>query len=149
MLVIVQPGAATFTAVATFLVCVLLGVVTASVTMLFMAAVDRIPLGTASALEFLGPLGVAVAHGKGGRRVHVAGARCDRRRTAHRSRGRVPSTRSACCTRSARRRAGRGYILLTQRVGDEVAGINGSGGLDAGGGVWWRRSWSARPCSTG
>ena len=68
MLVIVRPRAAAFTR-ATFMVCVALGVVTASVTMLFMAALDRIPLGTASALEFLGPLGVAVAHGKGGARV--------------------------------------------------------------------------------
>ena len=38
------------------LTCVLLGVVTAALTFLFMAAVARIPLGTASALEFLGPL---------------------------------------------------------------------------------------------
>ncbi len=44
-----------------------LGVVTAGVTMLFMAAVARLPLGTASALEFLGPLGVAVARSRGGR----------------------------------------------------------------------------------
>ena len=42
-------------------------IVTAGVTMLFMAAVARLPLGTASAVEFLGPLGVAVARG-GGRR---------------------------------------------------------------------------------
>src|SRR4051794_5807217 len=40
-----------------------LGVVTAGVTMLFMAAVDHLPLGTAVALEFLGPLGVAVLRG--------------------------------------------------------------------------------------
>src|SRR5271169_6499618 len=50
------------------LAAVALGVVTAGVTMLFMAAVARLPLGTASALEFLGPLGVAVARGRGGRR---------------------------------------------------------------------------------
>src|SRR5215467_8134708 len=49
------------------LATVLLGVVTAGVTMLFMAAVARLPLGTASALEFLGPLGVAVARSRGGR----------------------------------------------------------------------------------
>ena len=104
MLVIVRPRAAAFTR-STFVVCVLLGVVTASVTMLFMAALDRIPLGTASALEFLGPLAVAVAHGKGGARVlwpglAAIGVICSP------SRGRGPSTRSGCCTRWARPRAG-------------------------------------------
>ena len=34
-------------------------------TLCFMAAVARLPLGTASALEFLGPLGVAIAFGRG------------------------------------------------------------------------------------
>src|SRR4051794_209100 len=68
MLVIVRPRFAAFTW-ATFRVCVVLGVVTAAVTLLFMAALGRIPLGTASALEFLGPLGVAVAHGKGRHRL--------------------------------------------------------------------------------
>src|SRR4051794_22447213 len=46
-----------------------LGVVTAGMTLLFMAAVERLPLGTASALEFLGPLGVAVARGRGAARA--------------------------------------------------------------------------------
>ena len=69
------------------LACVALGVVTAGVTMLFMASVARLPLGTASALEFLGPLGVALALG------------------------------AACCWAA--------YILLTQHVGDEVAGLRG------------------------
>src|SRR4051794_14596373 len=49
------------------LACVLLGAVTAGLTLLFMQAVARLPLGTASALEFLGPLGVAVARSHGGR----------------------------------------------------------------------------------
>src|SRR5215467_2564787 len=51
------------------LATVALGVVTAGVTMLFMAAIARMPLGVASALEFLGPLGVAVARGRGRRRL--------------------------------------------------------------------------------
>ena len=42
-----------------------LGVVTAGVTLLFMAAVARLPLGTASALEFLGPLTIAVWRSRG------------------------------------------------------------------------------------
>ena len=54
------------------LAVVALGVVTAGVTMLFMAAVARLPLGTASALEFLGPLAVAVARGRGAPAAAVA-----------------------------------------------------------------------------
>ncbi|OBF34840.1 hypothetical protein A5724_15750 [Mycobacterium sp. ACS1612] len=122
MLVIVRPRFAAFTW-ATFRVCVLLGIVTATVTLLFMAALDRIPLGTASALEFLGPLGVAVAHGKGSHRVVWPGLAAV---------GVVlltgPWTGSvdpigvlfalgagACWAC---------YIVLTQRAGDEVSGIN-------------------------
>src|SRR3954466_11681159 len=41
-----------------------LGVVPAGLTLLFMEAVARLPLGTASALEFLGPLGVAITRGR-------------------------------------------------------------------------------------
>src|ERR1700750_2972980 len=53
------------------LATVVLGTVTAGVTMLFMPSIPGLPLGTASALEFLGPLGVAVAragNGQSGRR---------------------------------------------------------------------------------
>src|SRR6476661_8843761 len=46
-----------------------LGVVTGGVTVLFMEAVARIPLGTASALEFLGPLAVAVARSRDRRQL--------------------------------------------------------------------------------
>jgi inner membrane transporter RhtA len=123
MLVIVRPRPAAFTR-KTFGVCVLLGVVTASVTMLFMAAAGRIPLGTASALEFLGPLGVAVANGKGGGRVLWPGFAAvgvvlltQPWAGAVDPIGVLYALASAVCWAC--------YILLTQRVGDEVAGING------------------------
>jgi inner membrane transporter RhtA len=123
MLVIVRPRTAAFTR-STFLVCVALGVVTAAVTLLFMAALDRIPLGTASALEFLGPLGVAVAHGKGPRRVLWPGLAAvgvvlltQPWAGAVDAVGVLYALGAAVCWA--------GYILLTQRVGDEVAGING------------------------
>src|SRR5689334_4401564 len=60
MLVFVRPHPRRMTR-STLLACILLGLLTAGVTMFFLAAVARLPLGTASALEFLGPLGVAVA----------------------------------------------------------------------------------------
>ena len=123
MLVIVRPRPAAFTR-KTFGACVLLGVVTASVTMLFMAAAGRIPLGTASALEFLGPLGVAVANGKGGGRVLWPGFAAvgvvlltQPWAGAVDPIGVLYALGSAVCWAC--------YILLTQRVGDEVAGING------------------------
>ena len=65
LLVLVRPRPSAFTR-SSLLACVALGVVTAGLTMFFMAAVARLPLGTASALEFLGPLGVAVARGRRG-----------------------------------------------------------------------------------
>jgi inner membrane transporter RhtA len=123
MLVIVRPRPAAFTR-STFGVCVVLGVVTAAVTLLFMAALDRIPLGTASALEFLGPLGVAVAHGKGGHRLLWPGlAAIGVVLLTNPWAGSVDpigvlyALGAAVCWAT--------YILLTQRVGDEVAGING------------------------
>jgi inner membrane transporter RhtA len=122
MLVIVRPRIAAFTW-ATFRVCVLLGVVTAAVTLLFMAALDRIPLGTASALEFLGPLGVAVAHGKGGGRVVWPGlAAGGVVLLTHPWAGAVDPIGVLFALGAAACWAG--YILLTQRAGDEVAGIN-------------------------
>ncbi len=123
MLVIVRPRAAAFTR-STFLACVALGVVTASVTMLFMAALDRIPLGTASALEFLGPLGVAVANGKGGARLLWPGLAglgvvllTEPWRGTVDPVGVLYALAAAACWAC--------YILLTQHVGDEVAGIKG------------------------
>jgi inner membrane transporter RhtA len=123
LLFIVRPRPSAFTRT-TFATCVVLGVVTAAVTLLFMAAIARIPLGTASALEFLGPLGVAVIQGSGRNRfvwpgfatvgvvlltqpwegdIDVVGV--------------LYAVAAACCWGC--------YILLTQRVGDGVEGVNG------------------------
>jgi inner membrane transporter RhtA len=68
LLVLVRPRITAFSR-SGLLSCLGLGVVTAGLTLLFMAAVARLPLGTASALEFLGPLGVAVARGRGRKRI--------------------------------------------------------------------------------
>jgi inner membrane transporter RhtA len=122
-LVIVRPSASAFTR-STFLTCVALGAVTATITLLFMAALDRIPLGTASALEFLGPLGVAVALGKGRRRLLWPGlAAIGVVLLTHPWTGTVDPVGVLYALIAAVCWAG--YILLTQKVGDEVAGING------------------------
>ena len=122
MLVVVRPRFSAFTW-ATFRICVMLGVVTATVTLLFMAAVGRIPLGTASALEFLGPLGVAVAHGKGSRRLVWPGFAAvgvvlltQPWTSTVDPIGVLFALGAAACWAA--------YILLTQRAGDEVTGMN-------------------------
>ena len=103
---------------------VALGVVTAGVTMLFMAAVARLPLGTASALEFLGPLGVAVARSRGGRTllwpVLAAVGVVLLTEPWH---GDVDVVGVAFALGAASCWAA--YILLTQAVGDELTGLHG------------------------
>jgi inner membrane transporter RhtA len=122
-LVVLRPRAARFT-IRTFATCVGLGVVTAGITLLYMAALDRIPMGTASALEFLGPLAVAVTHGRGRNRIlwpalAAAGVLLMTEPWAGTVDpvGVMYALAAACCWA--------GYILLTQRVGDQVAGIGG------------------------
>lgn len=122
-LVIVRPRRVAFTR-KSFAMCVLLGVVTAAITLLFMAALDRIPLGTASALEFLGPLGVAVARGQGrGRLLWPGLAAVGVVLLTQPWSGAVDPVGVGYALAAAACWAG--YILLTQRVGDEVAGITG------------------------
>jgi inner membrane transporter RhtA len=123
LLVVVRPRRASFTR-STFMTCVVLGVVTAGITLLFMASVDRIPLGTASALEFLGPLGVAVAQGRGGRRLLWPGlAAVGVILLTHPWAGTVDPVGVLYALAAAA--CWGGYILLTQRVGDGVDGITG------------------------
>lgn len=123
VLIIVRPRRAAFTRDA-LINCVALGTATAGFTLLFMAAVARIPLGTASALEFLGPLGMAVAKGSGRHRVLLPGAAAlgvilltEPWTGAVDPVGVLCALGSAVCVLA--------YIVLTQRVSDEVSGITG------------------------
>lgn len=101
--------------------CVVLGVVTAGTTMLFMAAIVRLPLGTASALEFLGPLGVAIVRGSGAGKLWalLAGsgvvALTEPWHGGADPVGVVLAVAAAVCWA--------GYIVLTQRAGDELTGL--------------------------
>jgi inner membrane transporter RhtA len=101
----------------------LLGVVTAGLTLLFMAAVARLPLGTASALEFLGPLGVAMTRGRGAAKVWPATAGVGVLLLTEPWHGAADAAGVAFALGAAVCWAA--YILLTQKVGDEVSGIQG------------------------
>ena len=120
LLVVVRPRRRDYTG-QTFAACVLLGLVTAGVTLLFMASLARLPLGTASALEFLGPLGVAVARGKGGTKVWPALAALGVLMLTQPWSGTVDPVGVAFALAAAGCWAA--YILLTQHVGDGVEGI--------------------------
>jgi len=115
LLILVRPRPRDFTG-QDLLACGLLGVVTAGLMMLFMLAIARIPLGTASALEFLGPLTVSALGPGGGRRrwaVLAAGGVVLLTRPA----GLGFALGAAACWGT--------YILLTQHVGDRVSGLSG------------------------
>jgi inner membrane transporter RhtA len=108
----------------TLLACAGLGVVTAAMTLLFMAAVARIPLGTASALEFLGPLGVAVARSSSRRALVwplLAGTGVVL--LTQPWQGTVDPVGVGFALAAALGWAC--YILLTKAVGDELAGLQG------------------------
>lgn len=103
--------------------CTALGIVTAGLTLFFMAAVARLPLGTASALEFLGPLGVAVVRGGRGKLQWPALAAAGVVLLTEPWHGGADPVGVAFALAAAVCWAA--YILLTQRVGDEVAGLRG------------------------
>ncbi len=120
-LVIVRPRPSAFTK-SSFAACVLLGVVTAGVTVLFMVALEHLPLGTASALEFLGPLGVAVVHGRA-RLLWPLLAAVGVVLLTQPWEGDVETVGVLFALAAAVCWAA--YIILTQHVGDQVAGITG------------------------
>lgn len=119
-LVLVRPRRSAFTRRA-FLACVALGVVTAGLTLLFTEAIARLPLGTASALEFLGPLGVAVirARGRGKMWAVLAGLGVVLLTEPWHGGVDLPGLGFAVAAAAC----WAGYILLTQRVGDQVDGV--------------------------
>ncbi|HSJ21580.1 MAG TPA: EamA family transporter [Nocardioidaceae bacterium] len=122
MLVVLRPRPGTFTR-ESFLASVGLGIVTAAVTMLFMEAVERLPMGTASALEFLGPLGVAVLRSHGRGRLFAGVAAVGVLLLTEPWNGGTDLVGVAFALGAAVCWAA--YILLTQRVGDQVAGVQG------------------------
>jgi inner membrane transporter RhtA len=120
LVVVARPWRVSFSRPA-LVTCAALGFTTAGMTMLFMAAVVRLPLGTTSALEFLGPLGVAVTRGRGpGRLWALVAAVGVVALTEPWHGGTDPlgvtfALGAAACWAA--------YILLTQRAGDEVTGL--------------------------
>ncbi|HEY5878350.1 MAG TPA: EamA family transporter [Nakamurella sp.] len=122
LLVFVRPRRSWFTR-SSLLACIALGIVTAAMTMLFMAAAARLPLGTASAIEFLGPLSVAAWRGRGRARLWVLPAAVGVLLLTEPWLGAVDLVGVAFALGAAACWAA--YILLTQHVGDEVSGIKG------------------------
>jgi inner membrane transporter RhtA len=123
MLLIVRPRPSSFTR-SSLLAASALGVVTAGITLLFMAAAVRLPLGTASALEFLGPLGVAAVRSHSRRALVWPGlAAVGVLLLTEPWHGPVEVVGVLCALGAGLCWAA--YILLTQHVGDELAGLNG------------------------
>lgn len=122
LLVLIRPRPSAFTR-SSLLSCVALGAATAATTILFMAAVERLPLGTASALEFLGPLGVAIARGRGRARLWALVAAGGVLMLTEPWHGAADPVGVAFALGAACGWAS--YILLTQKVGDEVTGLQG------------------------
>ncbi|MBX6723715.1 MAG: EamA family transporter, partial [Dactylosporangium sp.] len=101
-----------------------LGVTTGLMTITFLSAIERIPLGTAVAIEFLGPLTVAAVRG---RRVQAlvwpAVALLGVVLVTEPWHGHVNTAGVGFAGLSAINWAT--YILLTQRIGDRFTGITG------------------------
>ncbi|VEG55098.1 putative permease, DMT superfamily [Mycolicibacterium aurum] len=123
LLLVVRPRPSAFTW-RSFGMCVVLGCVTAAITLFFMASLDRLALGTATALEFLGPLALAVLHGRGRHRLLWPALAAlgvvllsEPFTGGIDPKGALLALSAGICWAV--------YILLTQRVGDEVAGVNG------------------------
>lgn len=122
LLVLARPRRARFTRHAV-IACVVLGVVTLGITLIFQAALARIPLGTASALNFIGPLGLAALVGHPRRFRWPALAALGVLLLTQPWHGTIDLLGVLYALGAGGLWAV--YIVMTQRVGDEVTGIDG------------------------
>ena len=101
-----------------------LGVATGLVTVAFLAAIERIPLGTAVAVEFLGPLTVAAVRSPSRRALlYPATALAGVLLLTQPWRGEVDAVGLGFAVLAGI--CWGAYIVLTQRVGDRFDGISG------------------------
>ena len=101
-----------------------LGVTTGLQTMAFLAAIQRIPLGTSVAIEFLGPMTVAAVHGRSHRALlWVGAAGIGVVLVTEPWRGNISWVGVGFAGLAAVGWAA--YIVLTQRVGDRYSGLTG------------------------
>ncbi|MFD6433787.1 DMT family transporter [Streptomyces venezuelae] len=122
LLVLVRPRRRDFTR-RDLSACTLLGAATAGMMLFFMLALARLPLGTASALEFLGPLAVSLFGPGRGRKVWTAAAAAGVVLLTGPWHGGLDPLGAGYALAAAACWAA--YILLTQRVGDSVTGLKG------------------------
>ncbi|MER7985298.1 EamA family transporter [Streptomyces noursei] len=150
MLVLIRPRLRAFTR-QDLLACTVLGAATAGMMLFFMLSVAHLPLGTASALEFLGPLAVSLYGPGGGRKVWTGLAALGVVLLTEPWHGGLDVVGLVCALAAAGCWAV--YILLTQRVGDRVTGLSGLavsmpvagllGTLIAAPGLWGHLTWRA------
>ena len=101
-----------------------LGVTTGFQTMAFLAAIQRIPLGTSVAIEFLGPMTVAAVHSRSRRALlWVGAAGFGVVLVTEPWRGNIDWAGVGFAGLAAVGWAV--YIVLTQRVGDRYSGLSG------------------------
>jgi inner membrane transporter RhtA len=102
-----------------------LGVTSALMTLAFFGAVSRLPLGTAVAVEFLGPLGVAAVRSR--RRMGLVWAVVASLGVAALTRpwSQSPSDHIGLVLAVAAAIAWAGYIVLTAHVGGRCSGLTG------------------------
>lgn len=105
-------------------VALVLGLMTGTMTLFFLASIERIPLGTAVAIDFLGPLGVAVFRSQNRRNlVWPVLALVGVLLLTEPWTGQVDLVGVMLAAVAALGWAG--YILLTQVVGDRFGGVDG------------------------